>query len=301
MATAKKSSAKKLATKKKTAAARTTAKKTTAKKPAAKQAAAVKNQPKRMITLEKLRKFHFFTAAVNAVFAVLSVVFLSNKVAELYLPYSTKDELASLDSTVLGPAYELIATVELRYILAFIFGLGAIFSLLLATSLRAKYEAAAKAKVSGLRWIFIGLISALLLEFVSLIGGVTDIVTLKLIAGLVLIAFLLGWVTENRKKAGGVGLAAFYTGLLAGVLAWVPLLTGLIGTSLLGMQTFGWHVYVLAALLLLGFLSFSMTQLRFIKSSVDAEGYLQVEGKYISTNFLISVAFFMIVFVAYYN
>jgi MFS family permease len=301
MATAKKSTTKKATGKKKTASVRATTKKTTAKKPAAKQAASSKKTLKQMVTVEKLKKFNFFTAAISAIFAALSALLLSSKSAELYLPYSTKDELASLESTVLGPAYEVIATIELRYILAFIFGLSALFSLLMATSLRAKYEEGLKNKTSVVRWILFGIISALSLEFVSLLAGVSDIVTLKLIAGLVLVAALLGWVSENQNKVGGKNFAPFYLSLFAVALAWLPLVVGLVGTTLYGMQSFEWHVYALAAVLLVGFISLAMTQYRHIKNGANNDQFLQVEGKYVSTDFLIKVAFFIVVFIALFD
>ncbi|MBW3568858.1 hypothetical protein KY385_01885 [Candidatus Parcubacteria bacterium] len=262
---------------------------------------APKKESKQSVTFAKLKKFNLFAAAINAIFAVLSVVFLSNKSAEFYLPYSTKDELASLESTVLGPAYEIVASVELRYLLAAIFGLSAVFSLLLATRLRAKYEEGVNNKAPALRWISMGIISALTLAFVSLIGGVSDIVTLKLIAVLILVTALLGWVSEKQNKAGAQSYASFYISLVTGVFAWFPLAVGLVGTSLYGMQAFGWHVYVLAAVLLVGFISLALTQSRYIRSGAGKEEYLQIEGKYISTDFLIRVAFFIVVFVALFN
>lgn len=301
MANAKKSTTKKTAVKKKTASARTTSKKTTVKKPVAKQAIVSKKASKQMVTIEKLKKFNLFAAAVNAVFAVLSAWLLSNKSADFYLPYSTKDELASLESTVLGPVYEIIASVELRYILAVIFGLSAVFSLLMATSLRVKYEEGVKSKTSGLRWIFLGIVSALSLEFVSLIGGVSDIVTLKMIAGLVLATTLLGWISENQNKAGAKHFAPFYLSLFTGAMAWLPLAVGLIGTTLYGMQSFGWHVYALAAVLLAGFISLAMTQYSYIKNGANNDQYLQVEGKYVSTDFMIRVAFFIVIFIALFD
>jgi len=79
------------------------------------------------------------------------------------------------------------------------------------------------------------------------------------------------------------------------------LLVGLVGTSLLGMQSFGWEVYTLAAVLLVGFASMAMTQYRLIKNGADNNQFLQIEGKYVSTDFLVRVAFFVVIFVALYS
>lgn len=296
MATAKKTS-RKSTSKKKTVSAKATAKKVTAKK----SAAVVKSQPKQMVTLKKLKKFNLFASATNAIFAILSAVLLSARSVEFYLPYSAKDELASLDSTVLGPAYEAIVTVELRYLIAFIFGLSAVFSLLLATAARTKYEEGVAQKVSGLKWIFLGVISALSLEFASIIGGVTDVVTLKLIALMVFAAAMLGWVSEIQSKNSGKNLATFYIGLVIGAFAWLPLVVGLIATSLNGAQIFEWYVYALAAVLLAGFVGMTKTHYKHLKNGATADEYLQIEGKYLSMDYLLKVAVFVVVFVALFD
>lgn len=307
MATAKKTS-KKPATKKRSVASVAAGKKTTAKKVVTKQSATsniVKNEvkgagTKQMVTLAKLKNFNFFAAAINVVFAILSATLLSNKAVEFYLPYSTKDELASTQTTVLGPVYQVVATFELRYLLVVIFGLGAVFALLSATVLRARYEAGISSKAPAVRWIFMGIISALSLEFASLLGGVTDIVTLKLIAGLVLLSAILAWVSEKQITSGVKNLVPFYVGLLAGAMAWIPLLVGLVGTSINGMQAFEFYVYGVAVVLFIGFASLIVTHYRYLKNVASVD-YVQIEGKYMSADFLVRVAFFVVVFIGLYK
>lgn len=306
MATAKKTSTKKT-TRKRTVSARAATKKSVAKKPAVKNAkskqagVATKKTDVKGVTLQKIFKFNLFAALVNAVFAVLSVIFLSKQSVEFTLAHSTKDELASTEATVLGPAFRAITEVEVRYLLAFIFGLSAVFSLLLATRLRKQYEAGVTAKVSTLRWIFIGLISAFTLELATILAGVHEIVTLKLVGALVLVTALLGWLAEKQNQTATKNFAPFWLSVLTGFLAWIPLLVGLIATGLVGMERFSWYVYVLAGVLLLGFSNFALNKYNYIKNGANNAGYLQYEGKYLSNHFLIGVATFVILFVAFYK
>lgn len=297
MATAKKSSTKKKVTKK-SASAKVSAKKVAAKKAPKAKSTAKSNAP--MVTLEKLYKFNIFAAVASLGFAVLSVIFLSNTSVNLLFAHSTKDELASTEGA-LGPAFNSILNVEVRYLLAVVFGLSAIFSLLLATKLRSRYEKGVKEKVSTLRWIFLGITSALTLEIASILGGVTEVAALKLIAGLILVTAILGCLSEVQNKNGSKQYALFYLSLFTGALAWVPLVSGLIGTSLFGIQSFNWYVYVLAAVLLSGFINIALIQYRYIKTGASASEYLDVEGKYVSTDFLIKLALFIVTFIAFYK
>lgn len=301
MATAKKTSTKKKTTTKRSVSAKTT-KKSVSKKPVVSKKKASKlpkaNPP--MVTLEKLFKFNIFSAVTNIGFAVLSVIFLSSASVTLLWAHATKDDLAATENA-LAPAFTNIVTVEVRYLLALLFGISAIFSILLATKLRAKYEKGIDKKVSALRWIFVGITSALTLEIVSVLGGVVDSGTLKLVGGLIFITSILGWLSEVQNKSGKKDFAPFYLSLFTGALAWVPLVMSLVGTSLYGIENFSWYVYALAVLVLAGFISFALNQYRYIKGAANSNEYLEVEGRYVSSDFLIKLAVFVVTFIAFYK
>lgn len=296
MATAKKTTAVKSAKTKKNNRAKISAKKTGAKVSGAQKAAMPSSVPRHVITLDKLRRFNLFSAAVSAVLAILSGWFMSSKSVDLLWPYAAKDELASANSTVYGPAMQVFVTVELRYLIAAIFAISAVFSLLLATKLRSRYEAGVKAKVSSLRWLFIGAISALYLELASITAAVVDITTFKLVAGLVLITAILGMFAEKANQSNEKNFTLFYLSLFTGFLAWLPLVFSFIGTSLYGTTILDAYTYVLAAVLLIGFSSYAMTKYRYIKNGADAKGYLQIEGNYITNSFLLNIAVFVVLF-----
>lgn len=298
MATAKKTSSKKKTTTKKSASASASKKKTASKKVAAPKKSTAKATP--MVTLEKLYKFNMFAAVAYLGFAVLSVIFLSNTSVNLLFAHSTKDELAATEDT-LGPAFTNVLNIEVRYLLAVVFGISAIFSILLATKLRSRYEKGVSDKVSSLRWIFLGISSALTLEVVSILGGVTEVAALKLIAGLILVTSILGLLSEAQNKNNQKQFSLFYLSLFTGFLAWIPLISGLIGTGLFGIQNFSWYVYVLAAVVLTGFINIALIQYRYVKTGANTSQYLDVEGKYVSTDFLIKLAVFVITFIAFYK
>lgn len=285
--TAKKTTAKK--TTKKTAGAKTTA------KSVSKQAPAVKNTDG-MVTLEKLYKFNLFSAIVNLAFAVLSILFMSKDTVDFTLAHATRDALAGAE--VMGPAYKTLATVEIRYLMAFIFVLGAVFSLLLATKLRKNYETSVKGSAAGWRWAFMGIGLGLVLELATILGGIGDVFTLKLVGALTFTAAILAWLNEKQNKGTKKQYAVFALGVFTGFAAWLPLAGSLLGTALYGATNFSWYVYTLAVLILIGSLSIGINQYRLARDGVTAKGYLQLEGKYVSTDFLIKVGVFAVLLIA---
>lgn len=253
------------------------------------------------ITLEKLKNFNVFAAVSNTIFAVLSVMFVSSASISVLWTHATRDEFASTTETILGAAYTIVGNVEIKYLLATIFGLSAIFSLLLATKLRSKYEAQVKNSVSTLRWIFMGITLGLLLMLVTKLSLIQDIVTHGTIVALVITTAVLGVIVEQQNKVKKGNYFAFNLSLFTGVVAWLPFAVSLIATGLFGMGRFGWYVYVLGALVLTGFTMIAANQHRFIKNGTSAKGFLQLEGRYLSIDFMLKLATFFVFLLAFYN
>lgn len=290
--TAKKPSAKK--TTRKTAAAKAPAKKTTTKK-----AAVVSNKTRdNAVTLDKLYKFNLFAAVANLLSAVLSVIFMTKESLSVVLSYSTKDELASTSASVLGTAYKTLLSVEIRYALAIIFVLSAIFSLLLATKLRKTYEVGVNNSVSALRWVFMSISFGTILVLATMLTGVEDWATLKTVGLLVAVTGLLAWLTERENKNDRKHYMAFSISALTALMAWLPLLASLVGTTLYGTEAFAWYVYALIALLAGGGVSIALARYRHVRDGISTKGYLQLEGKYVSTDFLVKLGTFAILMLA---
>ncbi len=265
--------------------------KSAAKQPAV-AAAAAKPKANKALTLEKLYKFNLFAAASNLIFAVVSVIFVSSQTVDFTWAYATQDTLAG---STLGPAYRTFMTVEIRYLLAAVFILSAIFSLLLATKLRKNYEASVKNAASGWRWLFSGITLALTLEIATLLAGIGDMMTLKLVAGLILTTSLLAFMSELANKGTKKQYRAFAISVFTGVIAWFPLAGSLLGTTLYGISNFEWYVYTFAVAVLAGFIGIGWSQYKHARDGVSAKGYLQLEGRYVSIDFLIKLAAFLII------
>lgn len=299
MATAKKPSTKKPA--KKPAAKRASASSATTKKTVKKEVAAATVKPsarKQLTPLERLRSRSISMAIMGLIFAVATIFVVGPNSSELLLSVQSRDLFANTNSVVLGSASEVITNVQYRYLLSATLLIGAVAAVLLATKLRKPYEAGVAAAVSTWRWILLGVTSALLLETVSFIAGVQDLVTLKLVVALTLLAALFGWFSE-RDNAGSKDskLAAYGGYIFAGVLAFVPAISSLIGTSIYGGERFGWHVYALLGALLASFIASVVILRASIKKKNQVE-YTVFEQRYLLLDQLTKFLVVLIVFSA---
>jgi hypothetical protein len=308
MATARKASAKKPVRKtavKKTAAKRTTTK-TATKKVAAKATtkvaakdAAVKTtstvRSKVLTPLQRLRNMHIVSTLTYTFFAILTAVFVGAAGAQLYLTSQARDVFANSNNVVLAPAGEVLGTLQYRYILIALLVVSALGSLLLATKLRRRYEGNVNAGVSGLRWLLMGVSAAITIEFVSFMAGVQDVMTLKTVAALVFASALFGWMAErDNLNTNDPKWLAFGGRVFTGVLAWLPAVGSLIGTTLLNEERFGWHVYALVAAAMLGSIAFAINQYSHIKKNNLEFPY--VEQRYVRIDQLTKFAIVLIVF-----
>lgn len=294
MATRTKKPAAKRAKTSKSAAAKATSKKTTKKSPA-KVAA---TQARAVSKFDLVRRFHLFAGGLSAIIAVAAAFLLDNTSFNLTSTYADKDAIASGAQTVLGTAYQTVVTVEFRYLVVAVFALSAILSLLLATSLRARYEAGVKNATSGIRWIFTGAIVGLIIELITILAGVQDIATLKLVAGLVITTTVLRWLSERDNKNTAPHWGTFALSVFTGTLAWLPAVFAIVGTHLYGMERYGWHVYALAVLVGAGAINFAVSHYQFIKYPSIRKDYLRAEEKYLSNELFIKLSFAAVVFIA---
>jgi hypothetical protein len=238
-----------------------------------------------------LHKITWLSVVVAVALAVLSATMVtSSATTDVTLAHMTKDELGSSGKTVLAPASEILATVQLRYIFTALMVISAILSLLLVTKLRKNYLRMLKTNVSGWRWLFMGIGAALLLEFAYLLVGINDLLVLKLGGGLVLTTALLGWLSERENKiAGRPKWLAFTISILTGVLAWLPIVGSLIGTTVYGSERFPWHVYAFCGVLLVGFVAYGLNQYLQLKKTKAWRDYFFSERNYLLIGVLVKV------------
>lgn len=294
MATAKKKPVNKKSSKKSVAAK--SSNKAATKKTALKNVKTTKKtKPDRF---ELLRRFHFFSAAVSVLIAAAALFVLNDQSVSFTSSFSDKDPIASNENVVLGTATESLVTVELKYLVAKLFAISAVLSLLLATLLRSRYEAGVKNSTSAIRWIFTGITAGLMVKLVAVLAGVQDVATLALIGSAILTTAVLGWIVEREIKASGVGRWSTYSlSLFTGVVAWLPTIFALAGTHLFGLERYGWQVYALIFVISFACVRFAVTQAAFIKAGKT--DYLPFEEKYISNDMFMKLAFAAIVFIAF--
>lgn len=251
----------------------------------------VAKKPTAVSPLDKLRSLHLTSFFGHIVFVVLSIFFLSKVSSQLIVGKQTRDIFANTPNVTLAPSYHFIMNLQYRYVLAAVLAIGAVGSLLLATRLRKSYEAKISKGLSGVKWLMIGIGLAILIELASFISGITELFTLKIVAGLVLLGALLAWVYErenyHQTSKSKIGL---YGSILAFVLAFLPMAGNLVTTSLYSGQRFSWYIYVLGLVLAISV----FVQLRIlVKSTGPANklNYAVTEQKYFwvdtTTKFLV--------------
>ncbi len=261
---------------------------------------AVKQTTKRkqLTPLERIKALNSFSAIVYLVLAVVVVVVMASVSAKIGLSIKAPDMLANSGVDPLVPASETLFDVQLRYFLAAILVVAAVGSALLSTRLRKVYEDGVNKSASAVRWVILGLSAGLMLEFVSLIAGINDVMTLKLIGGLIVITALLGWISDKDNSSKGGKWLAFVCALIAGTLAWLPLLGSLVGTGVYGDARFGWHVYALSGVVLLSSMLIARTQYLGIRQTATATTYVSREEKYLKIDLVTKIAVVLIVLTA---
>src|SRR5690606_30054240 len=98
--------------------------------------------------------------------------------------------------------------------------LSLILPLLYLTKLAGRYaEYLNKTRMLPFRWIDFAVTGALVIETVALVSSVSDLPTLKLIAGLMVVTALTGLIAERQNDATKTPVrSAYLTSLLAGIL-----------------------------------------------------------------------------------
>lgn len=270
-----------------------------AKKAAVTKTTVTSKTKSRTLTAGTLRKLNFIKAAVFTLLAVAAGMLMTAATYPLSVGYQAKDELLSLTAgkTAFVHGTQAIYDIEIRWLLVGFLALAAILSLLAATRWRAKYEASLVTGVSPLRWIGLGVTSAIMVETIALLSGISDIFTLKIVAGLVLATTALGWVVEKRnRQAGRPVWSEYVVSLFVGSLPWLLIGGYAAATWVYGLIRYPWYVYALIGSTLLGFSLLAANQYKRIDSW---KNNLVVERNYLLIGFATKAAFAAILILAF--
>jgi hypothetical protein len=263
----------------KTTKSATSSKKTVAKKAPTKVAEVKKTAVKRSVTVGKFNRGFVFAGVILAVQAVLSVVLMKADSAQVFLGHLTKNELASRAGTVLAPAAHPFYEFEIRWVLAVVLGVSAIFAVLRGTKFLAVERAGLKSRVQKFRWLDIAVTYALVFELVALLNGVQDLIAIKL--GMIAIALgaYFAWMHERQNtvsdKAGKANLVAASISFAVPVLAVIGTMWG---TVVYGLVRSPWYAYAAAALLALGLLAVLLNLKR--SANVSEQYYAKLDSMY---------------------
>jgi hypothetical protein len=284
---------------------RTTAKAAAAKTTRSKVATTAKTKPakaeskpavQRVVDyIGQLRNLHLASVLAYAVFAILSWVLMTDTSSPVSIGYLAKDELASRTTTVFAPAVQNIFDIEYRWALLVILVLSIVLPLLYITRLRKRYEVAVAGRVLLWRWIDLAVTGALMVETIALLSGISDLPTLKLIAGLTAIGFLLGWLAERQNDRDGRPVwGAYALGVLAGLLPWALIATYAVATWTYGLVRYPWYTYALMGAVFAGFVLLALNQLQQHRRKGKWGNSLFVERNYVVANLLTKTAFAVI-------
>lgn len=305
MATTKKSTTKKSATQRtkkpvaKAAAKTTRAAKTTKKSVSTKVTKATKTTKPAKAAASKvtksstgsvLGKLHVVGLVLSAGLAAAAAFLMSNQTYQLVKGLLAKNELATDANTAFVPAVRPVFDLELRWAVVGIMAVSALLTILILTVYKKRYVAAINGRVNGLRWADIAITSALMLEVTALLSGINDILFLKLLAGLVVVTSVLGWIAEKRNvQANRPVKSELVLSVATGILPWVAVLGYALCTYIYGRVTSPWYVYALYVVLLAGFTGYCLT----LKSWVyrKTTDFAATERRYLTIGILTKTAF----------
>lgn len=306
MATKKPTTQAKTKTTKKTTEAKIVPKKTVSNKVIAKSVktntttkkvvvpAAVKRNKVVRSTFERLRGLHLISAGVFALLALLAGYFIKDTYFNLWLSHLTRDDLASRTTTVLVPAVHSVYDINLRWIVVALMVLSAILPLLWTLRWKRQYKVNIDTQVMPQRWADLAITSAIMVETIAILSGTHDIMTLKLIGGLMAVTCLLGWLADKQNRlAVKTDWSAYALGLVTGSLPWLLIAVSAFATFFYGIVRSPWYVYALYATTLFGFVALAFNQRKHYRRA-NMWKYEVVERNYVLINLLTKAAFALI-------
>lgn len=293
MATTKKSTKAKTKTASAKTARRTTSKKVSSAKTATKTAdikvARPSKQP-RVLNVQRLLSLYAISAGLFLLLAVAAAVLMNDTSYQLTLGHLTKDQFVE---GTLAPAVQSVYDIEVRWLVVTTLVLSVVGPVLYLTKLKNRYtDYMTKTRMLPFRWFDYAVTTALMVATVALLSGVSDLPTLKLLEGLMIVTCLLALVSERQNdRANKPVWSSFYVGLISGSLPWLFLAAYAVATVVYGGIRAPWYVYALYVALLGGFTLLTRNQWRQYRKIGAQASYLAAERNYLLINTVIKAAF----------
>lgn len=226
-----------------TASKRTNTRKTTKKKSS--------NSQKTVTTVNKITSkrggklsgLNLWNWAAFVLYAAQGVVLLIVGKAVSYpvtTSFLTEDAFAD---TVSVEARRHLFDVNLVYLLAAVLFVSAAFHLYQATLGRKNYRLQIDKSTNKVRWFDYALTVGLLTSVVAMLVGVSNLSTLLLVLGLIVLSGKLGWLFESRS---GTGWLSYLAGIKAVFLAWLAIALSIWGSWVYGDGSLPAHTYYIS-------------------------------------------------------
>lgn len=227
------------------------------------------------------------------------IYFLREVTVPVTVSFMTKDALVSQDQTVFVNGLRNWFNAPIGYMAALALLVSAVVAILRVTKYSEDYAKRVQKASDGLKWIELGITSAIIIEVVALLAGVSDAVSVKVAAGLIVATCALGWLAD-RQNEGTVKKSdwrAFNISLLTGLLPWLFIIGSFVFTYVYGVVRMPWYSYALAGAVLAGFAGFALNQMLNIRRYDQWKQYAFVERNYLLIDTALKAAFAVILVV----
>ena len=195
---------------------------------------------------KQIQDIYKISIVVYAILALAVVTMVSKVTYQLTWGFLAKDELASKTSAVLVPGSHPAFDLQIRSAILLILALSIIVPYLYIMRLQKQHQQAMKNRVLTLRWIDLGITTAIMVVIIAVLSGVTDIFTLILIAGLMATTCFLGWMAERQaKEAKKLVMPTFIASLFTGSFPWMLIFGYAVATPFLAAVRAPWYIYAL--------------------------------------------------------
>lgn len=230
--------------------------------------------------------------------ALALVVMLKDQRIPINALYVTKDALTSQSQTVFVPALKNLFDAPVAFMAATALVVSGGIALYRYGRGQDAYKKEIKKGDTPLKWIDVGVSSAIIIEIVALFAGVSDPGTVKMCAGAIVATCALGWLADRQNAATKKpDWSAYAISVLTGILPWLAIASSLLFTAIYGMVRLPWYSYALAGAMLVGFGLLAINQMKGIKKVGSWKKYNFVERNYLIIDVAIKVAFVAILLV----
>lgn len=247
---------------------------------------------KSSVTLNLLRQTMMLSTGVYIALAIAAGILMSRITYKITVAYQAKDELLSQTSHVLSPANHVLYEMEIRYLLVALLLVSAVLTVLTLTRWQSHYKKSLDSGTVLIRWLDYGISGALIIEILAILSGVSDLMTLKILGGLIVISSVLNYLSEKRnEKAAKQARSEYYLSLITASMAWLVVASAAIHTYIYGMSRSPGYVYGLYAVGLFGFVSVAINRFNNLRQHKSWADNKVTELNYLTISLFTKVVF----------